>query len=254
MGGLFDRPQTPPPGVVPGFEFLPGLLQSLATSTEGQFGNLFNVPTTPLDPFLLAQLGAIPGLNETLGLAAPSGTSFAEGLQTGFAPDILSSVESRLLPALERSFQRGEAAIRESAGARGTLSSTGTTTDVGQLRGDLEGGLLQSLAGIESGLATNAQNIRAGLSSQGIGLPSATIQTLLGPISAALQSGQFSSSLPLQAVNAVSQGAASTPLFQPTFGSSKGEDILGLGTQLGSAFVGNPAAFSGKGGGGSAGK
>jgi len=261
MGGLFEKPQGASPEVIPGFEFLPKFLQDISG----------NVDTSAVggDPNAGAgKLGGLPGgakggVQSGLGIQGPSTGAFLTGLESGFAPSILSSVEGRLRPALERSFTRGTASLREQASRAGLGTSTGTLENIADLRGQLEGGLLQQLAGIEGNLAQRAQRSRTALASQGVGQGINVFGALLPAIGQILQESQFSRTLPLQAAGALSGAAANTPLFQPTFGTSKGESLLSAGGAAAGGAFGGPAGAKaggqlgsavGGGGGGGGGK
>jgi len=228
MGGLFGRPETPAPQTIPGFEFLPQLLQQLGGQAGQQFGNIFGDPSAPgLEGLLGAQGDALSSITGNLGLLGTQGTgTFLTGLESGFFPDIMGQVEAGLRPQLERSFQRGSEDIREQAANLGVLNSTGTVQNAQDFRGQLESGLLSNLSGIQGQLGQNAQNIRGQLASQAVGLPASILSALTPALGQALGQSQFASSLPLQAVNAISGGASATPLFQQTFGPSKFESMI----------------------------
>ncbi len=219
-----DRQESATPQAIPGFEFLTKALQSFGPEVQSALQGVFSSPG-------FSQLGDFGSILQGAAGGFGAQPAFQEGLSTGFMPDILGQVEAQLLPALERSQKRGSANIREEAINRGTLDSTGTTQSIGDLRGGLESGLLSNLAGITGNLAQGAQGIRGQLAGQGVGSILPGVQTALGGT-------QFAQQLPLQALGALSGGAQATPLFQPTFGPSKGEQVLGAATEVGGAAAG----------------
>ncbi len=247
MGGMFERPESEAPRVIPGFEFLPGLLEQLGGQAQQHFGNVFNPGQVALGPLADLQQGLLSAYGTSASSILPMVMgAFGQGLNTGFAPDVTQQVEAQLLPALERSFTRGKGAIAEHQANMGTLTSSGHDREVTDLRGGLESNLLSQLAGISGQGALQGQNVMAQLVGQGLGLPASVIAALNPAVGQALQSGQFMAGQPLNALNTIAGGASATPMYQPTFGASKGEQLLGGAAQGAMGFfTGNPAAMMG---------
>lgn len=190
--------------IVGGFEPILQQLSAILPQATGQFGQAFDAPQLDLSSLL-------PAIQSTLG---PASAAFGTGLETGFAPDLTANLEAQLLPALERSFGRGQDAIREEAALRGTLSGTGTTQQVADLRGGLESGLLSQLAGAQTALAQGAQGVRAGLAQSGIG-------NVLNLIGQALEQSRFGATQPLAALGTVGGALSGIPTGQTGSSSSR---------------------------------
>lgn len=195
-GGKGSRPQAPAPTTIP------GALPFLSTGL-----NLFK------------QFGG-PATKNAFGTAVKQLT---QGVQTGFMPEVLAGVEQSLLPALERSFQRGSAAVNEGAANAGTLRSSSTTGDIADLRGGLESGLLSQLANLQGALAQQSIGARLGAGSELLRLPSAGLAA----------GGSFMGNIPF-----------AQPQFGPSGKESKGATLAPIAGGLAS----NPGLFS-KGGG-----
>lgn len=212
------------------------MLEQLGQQTGGQFGDIFGAQQVgDAGQLQGAQAQAIQALLSGLGgVAGPSQQAFQQGLQTGFAPEILGDIEAKLLPALERSFDRSALGLREQASGLGALRGTGTVQGLADLRGGLESGLLSNLAGIQGQLGLGGQQVRAGLAGQGVQLPQQVLAAL-SPATGQFQQGQqFQAGQPLNALGTVTSGASATPMFQPTFGPSKFEQLAGGAAAVGS--------------------
>lgn len=222
--GSFGGQRTADPQIVPGFEFLSQLSQLFGSAGASNIGSVFGAPGVPLPTDVLGR--SQDALLAQLGLAPDFQAAYREGLQTGFAPDILAGIESRLTPALERSFARGAGSIREQASNLGTLNSTGTVGTIADFRGGLESGLLSNLASIESALGQGAQQVRGALA----GGPSPgerAIASIIPYISEALAQSRFQANQPLAAIGAATGLADATPVFQPTYQPGKGASLFG---------------------------
>lgn len=223
MGGLFDQPQNAAPQAIPGFEFLAPLLEQLAGALQGgtnNFASLFEGAGP--------QQGQLQGLFDQLGATVGQGFgALGEGLQTGFAPQAFQQVQQLLQPAADFAFQQGSADVAEKASIFNTLPSSGTNLNLAQLSGQIQSSLGDNLANFAGQSALQGQQIQGQLAGQ-------AIPGLFGALAG---QGNVQQQFPLQVLQALTQGAGQTPNFQPTFGTSKGESLLGAGTQLGSAAL-----------------
>lgn len=206
MGGGKGGGQSMPPRLIPG--------------TEGAFGAGTNLGMGFAN-------AALPALGTGIG-------ALTAGTKGGFSPQILASIEQMLLPALERSFGRGEAAIRESAANAGVLRSSGTVGQATDLREGLESGLLSQLAGIQGQLG-------------------------LADLGARLSAAQSLAGLPGQALGGLGSFLGNAPFYQPTQGPSGKEQFLSFAAPIAGSIFGGPiggaigsSITSGKGGGGGA--
>lgn len=204
-----------------------GLMSSKGGGGGG--GGKKDRPQSP-QPQLLAQ--ALPFLNTGSQMFQQFAPLAMQGLQTGMGsltqaaqgtmlPGLMSQIESELLPALERSFGRGEAAIRESAANAGTLRSSSTTGEASDLRTGLESALLQQLAGIRGQLGQQ-------------------------DIMARLTAGQTLAGLPLQGLQAGGGFIGGLPFAQPQFGPSGKEQFGGFAAPILGGLAGNPSLFAKK--------
>ena len=267
MSGVFGGRESASPQVVPGFEFQQNLLrdfsQALGPQLQGIFANLPNIDMSG------AQGGVNQGLQallSNLGMVGQSQQTFGEGLQTGFMPQFTQDIENQLLQSLERSFTRGDEAVRGRAADLGAFSSSGTARNTQELRTGLESNLMQQLAGLTGQGALQAQQMRGGLAGQGMQIPGQVLQGAMGALQQGINSSQFNAQLPIQGLGAVNQGVAATPLFQPTEGPSKLDSFIKtaapiagfaaggpVGGKAGSAAAGKATGGSGGGGGGGGG-
>ena len=243
MGGFTGGQESQAPQIIPGMEFFPQLLQQFASTLGPQLQgmNFGQLPQVDMGAASGTANAGLQALLSNLGLTGQSQDTFREGLQTGFMPQFTQDIENQLLPALERSFTRGDEAVRGQAADLGAFSSSGTARNTQELRTGLESNLMQQLAGLTGQGALGAQQMRGGLASQGMNLGSQALQGGLGAQQQGLQ--QFLA--PLQALGGLNQGVASTPFFQPTQGPSKFETLLGAGAPIAGAAVGNPSLFGG---------
>ena len=186
--------ETPSPKLPKGLEFLLPLFQELSRSLAG----------------------LLPGINQVATAGVPA---FSEGLQTGFAPDVLPALRESLMPELELARQRATGATLGNAAALGTLTGSGTTRAVGDVNTQLEAGVLSQLGTVGAQAELQGQNIRGQFASQALGLPFNLLQLLFG-------------------------GIAGAPFNVPAQGPSKLQSLAGPAAQLGSAY------FAGGGGGG----
>ena len=247
-GGGKGGGESAPPQVVPGFESWPQTLTNALQSSQA--ARYFSVKP---EPYIASGTGAaslegdmlrgLQALYPTQGTGEPSlQGSFQAGLggmnemaATGFMPDIMSGIESRLLPAMERSFGRGSAAINEQAAMGGNFSSTGRNQEVADFRGGLESGVLSNLANIEGSLAPVAMQARAQGTQMQLGLPS-MIQGLTNPaIERALTESRFGRSYANDTLGAIGSVLNGFPLYQQTQGPGKMEQMASaLGPIVGS--------------------
>ncbi|MEE8489947.1 MAG: hypothetical protein V3S43_06390 [Acidimicrobiia bacterium] len=233
-----SRGRAPDPELLSGFGFLPQLLQALGGASTGGLGEAFNTPQLPLGDIFSRNFGAANlGLGFAGALAGPTAGAFQEGISTGFAPDI-EGLEARLLPALERSFSRGEAAIRESAAGAGTLSSTSTPFAVGDLRGGLESGLLSQLAGIQGQGALQGQTIQAGLTGAGLGLPFQAANAFAPILSQGLEQSRFGAGQSFAGFEQLAALLGNLPAFVPRQTPSGVEAAHGKGPDGGGGSAG----------------
>lgn len=241
---------VPSPQITPGYEFLPALTRYFG---QGGAGGLFGAPGVPFPNDVVNRSQS--SLLEQLGLGSEFNANYLQGLRTGFMPDILSSIESRLTPALERSFERGAASLNEQAVQRGTLNSTGTVQSLADYRGGLESGLLSNLAQIEQALGLGAQQVRGQLAA-GPSPGERGLASIMPLVSESLGQSRFNASQPLQAGQVAALLANATPLYQPTQQQGKFGSALEALAPLAGQAVANygRGGGGGKGGGGGGGK
>jgi hypothetical protein len=254
--------ESKPPMVVPGFESWPQTLTNALQSSQA--ARYFSVKP---EPYLTSgataaglendMLTGLQALFPTQGTGEPSIMgSFQQGLgnmntaaTSGFMPDIMSGIESRLLPAMERSFDRGAAEINEQAALGGNFSSTTRNQQMGDFRGGLESGLLSNLANIEGSLAPVAMQTRMQGTQMQMGLPG-MLQGVTNPaIERALTESRFGRSNANETLGALGSVLSGFPMFQPTQGPGKMEQMMGgLGPIAGAAlqgYLGNSRGYMG---------
>jgi hypothetical protein len=129
--------------------------------------------------------GALPGI-------------FQGGMQnmqqqaaTGFLPDFTKQIEGYMRPQMERSFDQGAASLREQAALTGGLSGSGLQFQMGQMRGQLESGLMEQMANIFGGALPAAISARAGATEQMFGLPMQMLQLGGAAFGAPFQNQQY---------------------------------------------------------------
>ena len=183
------------------FQFMdPGFLQRATEQGNALSSSLFNIGA-----------GAAPGL---FGKAL---SGFEEGMSTGFAPDILSSIEQRLRPMAEYSKDILKADVLEGAAGLGQARSSGTVESLGRGFSNIEAGLQSMLGQIEGTLAPLALQTKAAFTQGGLGIGS-ILQNILAPgLSQGLGIGQFGATLPFQAASAI----GALPFIAPQAGGKK---------------------------------
>lgn len=238
MGGLFSREQSQTPQIVPGFEFLPGLLQQLVgTAQQKGSSGPFVAGADQGEQDFLASVQAldIPGL---LGSGFQSLQDIAGGSQFDAAA-----------PGLSRLLDVGSANLNEQAALGGVLSSSGAAQNQADFTANTVAQLQQSLAPIQAQAAsTLASPQTAGIGGQAFGKERGIADT---GIQRGLQNTQFNQGLIPALMQGLGSGASGTPVFQPTTGPSKFESLLGtvapVAGAAGGAKVGNSSKGSNKG-------
>ena len=240
--------KSPPtqPQLPQGFKWLGPELKKLFGEAAGNLS---------FDPSNTAQAVGTQATNQAGGLAGKAATgagaafggglgNLGEGLATGYMPN-LDSIDALLRPGLDRSFERGSAAIREQNALTGNLSSSGASREIADYRGGLENNLNSNVANIYGQNIGQSMGIRSGLTQTALGLPGAVGSTLLNPlIGSGLQGQQF----PAQLMGLSTGAIGGAPFFANQGSGGNGA----VGSLLG-AYMSGGMGGSGKGGGSSAG-
>lgn len=243
--GITGKHPPTAPRLPQGFGWLPGMLQNL--STQGMHNLDFGPSNAAGAAGMLGtagQAGLAGGinLNDVLGTFGSSLGSVGEGAQTGFLPSV-DSIDALLRPGLERSFERGSAALRDQNALTGNLTSSGASQQIADFRGGLEANLNNEVAGVLQQAIPQSMQIRSGLSQFGTSVPGLLSSSLYGPLaSQGLQGQQF----PLQAVGLASSALSGAPFF-----ANQGSSGNGLVPAIASAYIGRGAKGGGGGTGGS---
>jgi hypothetical protein len=121
--------------------------------------------------------GTLPGT----GAAWNAGLGgLGQGISTGFLPN-LEAIDAILRPGLERSFERGSAALRDQSALTGNLSSSGANRELSDFRGGLENSLNTSVAGVYGNALPTSMNIQSDLTKTGLGMPAMNAAGIYGP-------------------------------------------------------------------------
>lgn len=171
--------------------------------------------------------GTLPG---TLGAFGAGLGGLGEGMNTGFLPD-LAQIDAVLRPGLDRSFERGAAAIREQSALTGNLSSSGATQQISDYRGGLENALNQNVANIYGGALPAGMNIQSELTRQALGLPAQNAAAIYNPTAG--QGIQGMEGI-LQAIQTAMSAVSGAPFYAKQGSSGNGA----LGAALGGMFSG----------------
>ena len=231
------------PQLPEGLKFLGPLLQNLGQVTKDQFGDIFSGNTAlsgGLDQLAGQQQGLLgQAASQASQVGQPSTDAFLQGLQTGFAPDVASQLQAALQPGAQFSTDRATESIQGNAAAMGLLDSTGTGNTIGNAATQIQNQLQQTVGQAQAQAQLQGQNIQANFAQQGLNAAGQTAQGFTNPIGQAVQQGQFTQQLPLNAVSALQGGVSSLPLFTPAVGPSPAPAIGGaIGAGVGSAFGG----------------
>lgn len=228
------------------FFFDPGFLSNIRGLTEGLTGDF----------------GAA-GQRRSLALFGEGQESLGRGIDEGFTGGLLTDIESRFRPQLDRAFELGSADIFEQAARTGTTRSSSTVESLGRFRTGLESNLQNILGGIEGQLAPLTAQQRERSTLAALAQPQSFMDLLRGPLREALGESQFLRGLPIQALGATG-GLNAVPFVPPIQkGSSPTEQALGFlgpilasGSGEGGKFAGGSAgagaSAGGKGAGGGA--
>lgn len=143
--------------------------------------------------------------NQFGGLFNMGANSLLEGLNGGFLPQNLDRIEQGLRPAVERSFERGAASIREQNALTGNLSGSGASQQIADYRGGLEAGLQGQLANIYGGALPAGISAQSGLTNLAtLGIPGFQ----MGLLGQSQGLAQYNQGFPLQLLQTAFGGGA----------------------------------------------
>jgi hypothetical protein len=191
--------------------------------------------------------GATPGLPSSFGQSlgnlggafAPGGAAtqgFNTGLSTGFTPGIATAFEAALRPGAELAKEHVTGDIFANQAKLGTLTGSGTSTQVGDASAQIENQLLAQVGQVQGQAQLQGQQIQGALAN------STTPTAGLNALQPYVQSSQ---QLPFNLANTLFGGIGQLPFSQPQQqpnGPSKTQSLLPIAGQLGSAYIASRGA------------
>ncbi len=208
MGDFFEREKSPPPMMVPGLEFLVPLLEQLLGPVAGASGRSLGQQAGQQ-----GVAGLLPGLSAGL-------PTFAEGLQTGFAPQVVPGLREALLPELQLAQQRTTGANLGTAASLGTLTGSGTVQNIARDTEALEAGLQRVLGETGATAELQGQQIRGDL---------ARLTSPVEGIRALSPLAEAELNLPARTIGQIGGFLDAFPFFQQTLSPSPFETLAASG-------------------------
>jgi len=205
MSNLFSKPQSATPQALPGYEWLAPFLQSVSQQAQGGMNQgYWDVLMGPPGSTSNAYTGWVKQGADTL---------------AGFDPtSYMAELSQKLAPVMvDQPFIKGAGDLREQAALTGNLPGSATQGNVV----DLYSGLVQGLNAALPGLASQLGGLQLGAAS---GLTDLGLKGL----GMAQGGSQFQQGLPIQLLAALG-GLQGNSMWQPTYGSSKFDSLMGLG-------------------------